>query len=252
MRRTWGLPRPSSARVQSLPHERGASSASAFSAALCPPRLPAQVWLAAHEAALAEGASDEGGGSGEAGVRARGVLDRAVAALPRRKHVKVGARLARAQCWLGCAGPLLRGPARHAGSEQGGRVPTGWRACAAWHVVGQAVVQAARSSSPHCPLQVITAAAMHEFSCAGGSMERGRGVLEGLLRNYPKRTDLWSLYLDQVWAGSQGSRAHVQSKHAHAARLDATTPLSRPTRARRVHVCAGDQGGRRRAHARAV
>ena len=30
-----------------------------------------------------------------------------------------------------------------------------------------------------------------------GSAERGRGVMEGVLKNYPKRTDLWSVYLDQ-------------------------------------------------------
>ena len=39
---------------------------------------------------------------------------------------------------------------------------------------------------------------MHEFKSPGGSAERGRGVLESVLRNYPKRIDLWSLYIDQV------------------------------------------------------
>ncbi len=27
--------------------------------------------------------------------------------------------------------------------------------------------------------------------------ERGRSIFEGVLRNYPKRLDLWSVYLDQ-------------------------------------------------------
>lgn len=27
--------------------------------------------------------------------------------------------------------------------------------------------------------------------------ERGRGIFENVLRNYPKRLDLWSVYLDQ-------------------------------------------------------
>ena len=29
------------------------------------------------------------------------------------------------------------------------------------------------------------------------SAERGRSIFEGVLRNYPKRLDLWSVYLDQ-------------------------------------------------------
>ncbi len=33
-----------------------------------------------------------------------------------------------------------------------------------------------------------------------GDPERGRGVFEGILRNYPKRLDLWSIYLDQACA----------------------------------------------------
>lgn len=42
---------------------------------------------------------------------------------------------------------------------------------------------------------MITAAALLELR--QGSAERGRGILEGVLRNYPKRLDLWSLYIDQ-------------------------------------------------------
>lgn len=30
-----------------------------------------------------------------------------------------------------------------------------------------------------------------------GEPERGRSVLEGVVANYPRRTDLWGLYLDQ-------------------------------------------------------
>ena len=30
-----------------------------------------------------------------------------------------------------------------------------------------------------------------------GSAERGRTILEGVLSNYPKRVDLWSVYIDQ-------------------------------------------------------
>lgn len=45
-------------------------------------------------------------------------------------------------------------------------------------------------------IKVISAAALLEFKT--GSVERARSIFEGILRNYPKRTDLWSVYLDQV------------------------------------------------------
>jgi len=43
---------------------------------------------------------------------------------------------------------------------------------------------------------VLSAAAVAEFKV--GSAERGRAIFEDVLRNYPKRTDLWSVYLDQA------------------------------------------------------
>lgn len=62
------------------------------------------------------------------------------------------------------------------------------------------------AASPHCCplavpslLQAITGAALLEFR--QGSAERGRSVMEGVLRNYPKRLDLWSVYIDQVCGG---------------------------------------------------
>lgn len=45
-------------------------------------------------------------------------------------------------------------------------------------------------------VKAISRAALLEFRV--GSAERGRSMLEGVLRNYPKRLDLWSLYIDQV------------------------------------------------------
>eukprot|EP00798_Chlamydomonas_sp_ICE-L_P000496 gene496-1903_t len=44
-------------------------------------------------------------------------------------------------------------------------------------------------------IKVITKAALLEFKV--GSAERGRGIFEGVLRNHPKRLDLWSVYIDQ-------------------------------------------------------
>lgn len=45
-------------------------------------------------------------------------------------------------------------------------------------------------------MQILRQAAMQEFKF--GSPERGRSIFENLLRNYPKRMDLWSVYIDQV------------------------------------------------------
>merc|ERR1740121_3464520 len=41
---------------------------------------------------------------------------------------------------------------------------------------------------------IVSKAAILEYT--NGSVERGRSIFEGLLDSYPKRTDLWSIYLD--------------------------------------------------------
>lgn len=50
-------------------------------------------------------------------------------------------------------------------------------------------------------------AALAEFRM--GCAERGRSVFEGVLVNYPKRTDLWNVYLDQEV--KSGDAARVRS-----------------------------------------
>ncbi|CAL5321864.1 unnamed protein product [Camellia sinensis] len=45
------------------------------------------------------------------------------------------------------------------------------------------------------PIKFLSQAAILEFKC--GVPDRGRSMFEGMLREYPKRTDLWSIYLDQ-------------------------------------------------------
>ncbi|KMZ61801.1 30S ribosomal protein S1 [Zostera marina] len=49
--------------------------------------------------------------------------------------------------------------------------------------------------SHHKHIKFISQAAIIEFKF--GSPDRGRSMFEGMLREYPKRTDLWSVYLDQ-------------------------------------------------------
>ncbi|KAG2498018.1 hypothetical protein HYH03_004276 [Edaphochlamys debaryana] len=44
-------------------------------------------------------------------------------------------------------------------------------------------------------VKALVRTALAEFRL--GSAERGRGILEGVLRNHPKRLDLWNVYIDQ-------------------------------------------------------
>ncbi|KAK4392383.1 rRNA biogenesis protein RRP5 [Sesamum angolense] len=60
----------------------------------------------------------------------------------------------------------------------------------------QSVVNRALLSLPrHKHIKFISQTAILEFKC--GVPDRGRSMFEGMLREYPKRTDLWSIYLDQ-------------------------------------------------------
>lgn len=61
----------------------------------------------------------------------------------------------------------------------------------------QSLVNRALLSLPrHKHIKFISQTAILEFKC--GVPDRGRSMFEGMLREYPKRTDLWSIYLDQV------------------------------------------------------
>lgn len=57
------------------------------------------------------------------------------------------------------------------------------------------LARAMQSLSRHKHVEVISKYAMAEFEC--GSDDRGRVVSEDLLANYPKRMDLWTLYVDK-------------------------------------------------------
>ncbi|XP_027363474.1 rRNA biogenesis protein RRP5 [Abrus precatorius] len=60
----------------------------------------------------------------------------------------------------------------------------------------QPLVNRALLSLPrHKHIKFISQTAIHEFKA--GVPDRGRSLFEGILREYPKRTDLWSVYLDQ-------------------------------------------------------
>lgn len=60
----------------------------------------------------------------------------------------------------------------------------------------QSVVKRAVLCLPrHKHIKFLSQTAILEFKC--GVPDRGRSIFEGMLREYPKRTDLWSIYLDQ-------------------------------------------------------
>ncbi|XP_026452814.1 rRNA biogenesis protein RRP5-like [Papaver somniferum] len=60
----------------------------------------------------------------------------------------------------------------------------------------QEIVKRALLCIPHRKhIKFISQSAILEFKC--GVPDRGRSMFEGMLLEYPKRTDLWSVYLDQ-------------------------------------------------------
>ena len=61
-----------------------------------------------------------------------------------------------------------------------------------------------------------------------GSVERGRGIFEGVLRNYPKRLDLWSVYLDQEIKVGEQPRIRALFERAAAMDLPAKKMKVRP------------------------
>lgn len=67
----------------------------------------------------------------------------------------------------------------------------------------------------HDHVSMITQAALLEFKV--GDAERGRSLFEGVLQNYPRRLDLWSVYLDQEIA--QGDQQRVRALFERATHL---------------------------------
>lgn len=62
-----------------------------------------------------------------------------------------------------------------------------------------------QSLSRHKHVEVLTKYALAEFDF--GSAERGRSVFEELIASYPKRTDIWHVYLDREVKGSYAQQA---------------------------------------------
>ena len=65
-------------------------------------------------------------------------------------------------------------------------------------------------------VKVIVQAGILEFKI--GKVERGRDIFEGLLSLYPKRMDIWNVYLDQELA--QDDKEHVRALFERASSVD--------------------------------
>ncbi|KAI7838131.1 hypothetical protein COHA_008062 [Chlorella ohadii] len=61
-------------------------------------------------------------------------------------------------------------------------------------------------------VRMISQTGLLEFKL--GDQERGRSLFEGVLRNYPKRLDLWSVYLDQEVAAGDEQRIRALFERA--------------------------------------
>jgi hypothetical protein len=68
------------------------------------------------------------------------------------------------------------------------------------HPLLQALDRATQALPPRKHVKVLAAAALLHFR--QGSPERARTMFEALLRNHPKRLDLWGQYIDQVRAAA--------------------------------------------------
>ncbi|KAL8715383.1 MAG: hypothetical protein Q9220_000716 [cf. Caloplaca sp. 1 TL-2023] len=89
-------------------------------------------------------------------------------------------------------------------SKHGSQSPSLWLNAATFHLTTLKSPSAARaylpralqSLPPHTHLQLTSKFAHIEFTSPSGDPERGRTVFEGLLSTFPKRLDLWNVYLD--------------------------------------------------------
>lgn len=61
-------------------------------------------------------------------------------------------------------------------------------------------------------VKVIVKVGLTEFKI--GNIERGREIFEGLITNYPKRLDLWNLYIDQEIRAGDGDRTKALFERA--------------------------------------
>uniref|UniRef100_A0A383V4G5 S1 motif domain-containing protein n=1 Tax=Tetradesmus obliquus TaxID=3088 RepID=A0A383V4G5_TETOB len=113
--------------------------------------------------------------------------------------------------WLGAYESVLQAAARAAAEDAAQPGSTAAAAAAAAADGGGAARQVLERALKSLPkrkhVKALLRAALAEFR--GGCAERGRSVLEGLLANYPKRTDIWNVYIDQEVKGGDAPRTRA-------------------------------------------
>lgn len=81
---------------------------------------------------------------------------------------------------------------------------------------GATLERALAALPPRKHVKLLSRAALIEFRGAGGVAARGRALFERVLAAYPKRTDLWGMYLDQeIKAGSAASVRNLFERAIH-------------------------------------
>ena len=60
-------------------------------------------------------------------------------------------------------------------------------------------------------MNIISKFGMLEFK--NGSPEHGRTMFEGIVSNYPKRMDIWSIYMDMEVKHGGGKANQAQARH---------------------------------------
>ena len=80
----------------------------------------------------------------------------------------------------------------------------------------QLLDRATQALPKHKHIKILMRTALFEMK--EGNPERGRTMFEGILRNYPRRTDIWSVYIDQEI--KQGDLLRIRALFERATHLD--------------------------------
>ena len=147
-------------------------------------------------------------------------LHRALAGIKERAGTtREGTDLARATRKFGTSAKVWLAHIRAAITREAGPGP--WRrrrsgsarsASTASEAVKKALDRAVRALPKRKHVKVLVQTALLETR--EGSRERGRTMFESILRNYPRRTDIWSTYIDQEIKGGDADRIRALLERA--------------------------------------
>ena len=98
------------------------------------------------------------------------------------------------------------------GPGAGGASGSARSASTASEAVKKALDRAVRALPKRKHVKVLVQTALLETR--EGSRERGRTMFESILRNYPRRTDIWSTYIDQEIKGGDADRIRALLERA--------------------------------------